>query len=178
MRDDSREKPGPHTLSRFDGDLGRFRRLVLQMGEKVVDQARTASQALAEGDIVKARRVLDARRVIRDLDMDALASKSSLFAIHQPVARDLRLVLTLSRAVYDLERISGGAVRLGDVAQELYEYQPSVRECVIFEDVSRMARPAICLLEKSLMALAKEDLQVATEVALDGKELEELFSSA
>lgn len=136
-------------LSRFDGDLGHFRSLVLEMGQRVVAQVTTASEALADCDIAKARQVIDERRAIRDLDIDSLEANARLYAIHQPVASDLRLVLTLSRAVYDLERISGEAVRLADIAQEIYEFQPSARERVIFQDVRRMARPAIDLLEKA-----------------------------
>ncbi|MGB5251842.1 MAG: phosphate signaling complex protein PhoU [Sedimenticolaceae bacterium] len=173
-----RRKPGPHILSRFDGDLGHFRSLVLEMGQRVVAQVTTASEALADCDIAKARQVIDERRAIRDLDIDSLEANARLYAIHQPVASDLRLVLTLSRAVYDLERISGEAVRLADIAQEIYEFQPSARERVIFQDVRRMARPAIDLLEKSLQALADEEVQTAVEVAMDGKELEELFRGA
>ncbi len=66
-----RRKPGPHILSRFDGDLGDFRSLVLEMGQRVVAQVRTASEALADCDIAKARQVIDKRRAIRDLDIDA-----------------------------------------------------------------------------------------------------------
>ena len=87
------------------------------MGERVLEQARLASRAVSECDITIARKVMGQRKAIRDLDMEALETNTRLFAIHQPVARDLRLVLTLSRAIYDLERISGEAVRLADIAE-------------------------------------------------------------
>ena len=72
------------------------------MGQRVLAQVRTASAALADCDIAKARQVIDERRAIRDLDIDSLEANARLYAIHQPVASDLRLVLTLSRAVYML----------------------------------------------------------------------------
>jgi len=168
----------PHILSRFDGDLGDLRRLVLDMGKLVQEQAAMASRAVASCDVVLARKVIGQRRAIRDLDMVALETNARLFAIHQPVARDLRLVLTLSRAVYDLERISGEAVRLADIAESLYDFQPSVRECAIFEDVSRIAQPALCLLERAMQALADENVPLAVEVALDCNELEQLFKGS
>ena len=62
-----RRKPGPHILSRFDGDLGHFRSLVLEMGQRVVAQVTTASEALADCDITKARQVIDERPAIRAL---------------------------------------------------------------------------------------------------------------
>lgn len=177
-RDEDRRPKDGHILSRFDGDLGDFRRLVLEMGDKTRDQAVLAGEAIAACDIVKARRVIDQRRAIRDLDMEALEVNARLFAIHQPVARDLRLVLTLSRAIYDLERISGEAMRLADIAESLYEQELGPRECAIFEDVERIAGPAVALLEGSMQALANEDVNAAVTVALDAEELERLFRAA
>lgn len=148
------------------------------MGSRVRAQVALASEALAACDIAKARKVIQDHRVIRDLDIEAQEANTRLFAIHKPVARDLRFVLTLSRAVYDLERIGGEAVRLADIAEALYEYQPTLRECAIFEDVRRIAVPAIDLLDRSLRAVAEESVHLAVDVALDGKDLEELFKGA
>ena len=167
-----------HILSRFDGDLGYFRSLVLDMGARVQSQVALASDALASCDVSKARKVIHDYRAIRDLDIEAQEANTRLFAIHKPVARDLRFVLTLSRAIYDLERINSEAVRLADIAQGLYENQPSVRDCAIFEDVRRIAVPASRLLERSMVAVAREDLDLAVGVALDGKDLENLFRAA
>ena len=179
MTDQQPPRPAdPHILSRFDGDLGDFRRLVLELGELVHDQAILASKAVSRCDIVKAQKVIGQRKAIRDLDMAALEANARLFAIHQPVARDLRFVLTLSRAIYDLERISGEAVRLADIAEVLYEHDLSRHECAIFEDVGRMGDPAIGLLERSLRALEEEDVHAAVEVALDSENLEKVFSGS
>lgn len=164
-----------HILSRFDGDLGRFRTLVLRLGGAVTEQVVLASEALAGCDVAKARNVIHEHRKVRDLDIDALEANARLYATHQPVARDLRFVMTLSRAVYDLERIGGEAVRLADIAEGLYDYQPTVRECVILEDVRRIAVPAIDLLRRALQALENEDVELAVAVAIDGKDVEEQF---
>lgn len=169
---------GPHILSRFDGDLGDFRRIVLQIGQLVREQAMLASEAVSECDIAKAQKVIGQRRKVRDLDIDALEVNARVFAVHQPVARDLRFVLTLSRAIYDLERISGEAVRLADIAEGLFERDLSRNECVIFEDIGRMATPAIDLLDRSLAALAKEDVRAAADVALSAEKLEKVFTGA
>ena len=170
--------PDRHILSRFDGDLGYLRGLVLDMGQRVVAQVSLASEALAACDVVKARKVIHDHRSVRDLDMEALEANARLYAIHQPVARDLRFVLTLSRAVYDLERIGGEAVRLADIAESLYEYQPTVRDCAIFDDVRRITPPAVDLLQRSLQAVAEEGVQLAVRVAMDGKDLEDLFKGS
>lgn len=168
----------PHILTRFDGDLGRFRELVLNMGEQVCSQVGLASQALSHTDIAKARRAIDMRRAIRDLDMEALEVNFRLVAIYKPVARDLRFVMTLSRAVYDLERISGEAVRLADMAQDLYESPPTKREQLIFDDMGRITGTALDLLDRSLTALAAEDVNGAVSVALDCDSLEMAFRGA
>lgn len=179
MTEQQPDRPaGPHILSRFDGDLGDFRRIVLQMGQLVREQATLASEAVSECNVAKAQKVIGQRRVVRNLDIDALEANARLFAVHQPVARDLRFVLTLSRAIYDLERISGEAVRLADIAEALYERDLSRNECVIFEDIGRMADPAIDLLDRSLVALTDQDVRAAADVALDLERLEKVFTGA
>lgn len=170
--------PRRHILSRFDGDLGEFRRIVLEMGTLVIGQVQLASEALSACDVAKARKVLHDQRRIRDLDIDALRSNARLYAIHQPVASDLRLVLTLSRAVYDLERIGGEAVRLADIAEGLYDYQPTPRERAILEDVQRVGVTAVDLLSRALLALQKEDVSLAVDVALDGKQVDKQFKGS
>lgn len=172
-----RPPAGPHILSRFDGDLGHFRGLVLEMGERIRVQVATAAQALYRCDVGKARKVLDGHRAIRDLDIEALEANARLFAIHQPVAGDLRFVLTLSRAVYDLERIAGEAVRLADLAEALYE-RPPVNDCEILQDVQRISGPVGQLLERSLQSLANEDVGLAVKVALNAKDLERMFEGS
>jgi len=167
-----------HILSRYDGDLGRFRALVLDMGARVQRQVELAGEALVSCDVVKARKVTERFSKIRDLDIEAQEANTRLFAIHKPVARDLRFVLTLSRTIYDLERINGEAFRLADIAEALYECQPTLRDCSIFEDVQRIASPAISLLERSMQAVAEEDVRLAVDVALDGKDLENIFRGA
>ena len=164
--DDGAGTASGHTLSRFDGDLGGFRGLILEMGRRVVAQVVLTSDALASCDAAKARKVIHDHRGIRDLDIDALQANAGLYAIHQPVARDLRFVLTLSRAVYDLERIGDEAVRLAGIAKDLYEYQPRVRECAILADVGRISEMAVGLLPRPLQALEDEDVSLAVSVAL------------
>ena len=170
--------PRRHILSRFDGDLGEFRRIVLEMGARVAGQVQLASEALSTCDVAKARQVLHAHRRIRDLDIDALQANARLYAIHQPVASDLRLVLTLSRAVYDLERVGGEAVRLADIVEGLYDYRPTPRECAIVEDVQRVGLTAVDLLSRALRALQKEDVSLAVDVALDGQEVDKQFKGS
>lgn len=170
--------PDGHTLSRFDGDLGHFRDVVLAMGRLVRHQVDLAAAAVSDCDIVHAQQVVAEHRKVRDLDIEALEANVRLYAIHQPVARDLRYVLTLSRAVYDLERISGETVRLAGIAQALYELQLHRRSCVIFEDVRRMHAPVASLLERSLQAVADEDAQLAGEVAVEGEDLEDQLRAA
>ena len=177
-QDEATKTADRHILSRFDGDLGCFRGLVLEMGWRVQDQVVLASEALSACDVAKARKVIHDHRVIRDLDIDALTANARLFAIHQPVARDLRFVLTLSRAVYDLERIGDEAVRVADIAEGLYEYQPTLRDCVLFEDVRRLAGPAVQLLQRSLKSVAEENVNLAVQVALDGRDIEEMFKGS
>jgi phosphate transport system protein len=148
------------------------------MGNLASAEVALASEALAKCDIGIARQVQAQHRKLRDLDLEAMEANAKLYAVHQPVARDLRFVLTLSRAVYDLERISGEALRMAEIAESLYELQLSSRDCVIFEDVRRMHQPVADLLHRVLEAVANEDVHLAVDVALGGRDIEDLFKAS
>ena len=53
-----------------------------------------------------------------------------------------------------------------------------MRDCAIFDDVRRITPPAVDLLQRSLQAVAEEGVQLAVRVAMDGKDLEDLFKGS
>jgi phosphate transport system protein len=92
-----------HTVTGYDRELATLRRLVLEMGEIVLQQVRDAIAALCEADIRLARRVIRRESGVDNMDMVADESVTRLLAMRQPLACDLRLVVALSKTVTDLE---------------------------------------------------------------------------
>lgn len=169
---------GPHILSRFDGDLGEFRQLVLDMGQLAIEQVQLACQAVTTGDMHCVARARDNFRDVRDLDMDLLESNINLLAIYHPVAGDLRFMIMLSRTAYDLERIHQEALRLVDLAESHQQHRNPMAGREIFDDVLFLAETANAMLADAMNAVSESSTDIGLRVARRPPELERMAEGA
>lgn len=172
------DKSGPHILSRFDGDIGDFRALVLDMGQLAVEQVALAARAVSECDITAVSGVRDNYRNVVSMDMGLLESNINLLAIYQPLATDLRYMVMLSRTAYDLERIQQEALRLADLAEVHHSQRGSRSHCDIFDDVPYLGEEVTRMLSRTLEAVAEGSEVAALEVARRPAELREANQGA
>ena len=101
-----------HISRSFDGDLAALQLRVTTMGALVLSQVQAATVAYAEWDAPSAQ-IVTAREpqvnvAEREIDQEAL----QLIARRQPVAHDLRAILSFERAITDLERIGDEANKI------------------------------------------------------------------
>ncbi|MDG4552720.1 MAG: phosphate signaling complex protein PhoU [Candidatus Competibacter sp.] len=98
-----------HTVKRFDSEIDSLIEQVLEMGRAAEQQVEQAVTAFRVGDIALAQAVVAGDDVLnrRDLDIDQACIR--LLARRQPVSTDMRLVMSLHKAVADLERIGDEA---------------------------------------------------------------------
>jgi len=176
------DKSGPHIFSRFDGDIGSFRELILDMGQLAVEQVALAAKAVSECDISAVSHVRNNYRSVVDMDMDLLESNINLLAIYQPLAIDLRYLVMLSRTAYDLERVQQEALRLADLAETHHVHRKSASSsaysCAVFDDIPYLSEKVTCMLSKTLEAVAEGSEEVALEVARRPAELREANQGA
>lgn len=171
-------KPGRHILTRFDGEVGSFRQLILDMGELAVEQLELAVRANAGCDMQAVSRIRNNYRCVADMDMDLLESNIRLLAIYQPVANDLRFLVMLSRTAYDLERIQQEALRLADIAESHDRHRKSLSDCDIFDDVNLMGELALEMLREAMQAVAEVSEEQALAVARRPDELQHAAQAA
>lgn len=175
---ESADNPGPHILSRFDGDVGEFRQLVLDMGQLAVEQVELAATAVSQCDVTAVSRLRNNSRSVASLDMDLLECNINLLAIYQPVARDLRYMVMLSRTAYDLERIHQEALRLADLAETHLKHPNPGSDCVVFDDIGYFHELASGLLIAALRAVADSSDEIGLEVARKAPQLQEAMQGA
>ncbi len=168
----------PHTYSRFDGDLGEFRQLVLDMGQLACEQTSLGARAVNNCDADLAQEVRSNFRHVRDIDMDLLESNVRLLAIHQPVASDLRFMMMFSRTAYDLERINREALKLADLAELHAESKTTRQYCELFDDVMTMGHAASDLLARSMKAVADGNIDAGIEVINSQEQIERISQGA
>ena len=169
--------PG-HTVTRFDAELGHLRELVLEMGRYVVQQIEHAVEALHEESVERAREVVRRDNVVNGFDVKCDEESVRILALRQPVATDLRTVLSLNKSVADLERIGDEAKKLARVAIKLYESDAGFPNQQLLRDVTSMTNIACAMLRGALGALADLDVRKAVEVAKFDAELNSEFHAA
>lgn len=93
-----------HTDRTYEQQLGQLRTAVLEMGGLVEEQISQAIKALIDRDRALARGVVERDHTVNrfDVEIDDLSLK--LLALHQPAARDLRLITTALKITVDLVR--------------------------------------------------------------------------
>jgi phosphate transport system protein len=119
-----------------------------------------AVDALLRRDAARAQAVIHGDRAIDALESGIEEQGFQLIALHQPMARDLRLIFSAIRIVTDLERVGDHAVNIAQSAERLMEYPHIVPEPEIVE----MARLARQMLADALSAFVRGDAPLARVV--------------
>lgn len=166
-----------HIVKRFDGELGHLHHLVLEAGAMVRNQLQLAVKTLEEEDPKAAREVISRDREINALDVQADEEMIGILARRQPVAKDLREVITISKAMCDLERVGDEARKIARLTVHLYDNDGSPPNSQILRDIHTMAAFVDRMLEKSLKSFNDLDLQIALEVLRMDAELDNEFKS-
>ena len=127
-------------------------------------------------DAVLTRNVTSAARVIKnDVDLDQLEVEMEeeclkLLALHQPLAGDLRQLISVLKINNDLERVGDHAVNIAQRAQELDELPPI--ECP--EEILAMSKQARLMLRISLLSFVESDQMLTQGVFEMDDEVDEL----
>ncbi|MFH1850743.1 MAG: phosphate signaling complex protein PhoU [Candidatus Neomarinimicrobiota bacterium] len=95
-----------------------------------------------------------------------------VLVLHQPVAADLRYIVSVLKINSDLERIGDLAVNIAKRARRLDKRPP----LVIPDDITVMTRKAQQMLKNSLDALIRLDLNIAAKVCEDDQEVDQLHN--
>jgi len=166
-----------HTHKQFDAEMEAIRSGVLTMGGLVETQLARAIQMLQEeGDHAA---VLDAvgadEQAINRMQVEIDQQCSQIIAKRQPAAIDLRMVLTVTKIVNDLERVGDETKKIARRAAETAQYQRLQQ--VRHFDVARAAVRARESLQLALDAFARLDVASATEVIDLDSEIDAAFTA-
>jgi len=167
-----------HIVRRYDGELASLRLLVLEMGGLVLDQVRRAVASLDREDLSEAREVIARDHAVNAYDLRVDEASIRLLARRQPVAGDLRVIMSIAKAVADLERIGDEAAKIARITLHLFAAGGSVPRRALLRDVRAMAALATRMLADVLRAFDEMDVQAAMAVAAGDAELDREFRAA
>jgi phosphate transport system protein len=152
-----------HTDRHYEAELKELHLKVLEMGGFVEKQIATAMTALIDRDDDQARLTIDRDHTANRMDVEIDDLCLRLLALHQPAAKDLRLITTALKITTDLERIGDMAVNMCERALEISQ-EPQLKP---FIDLPRMVDVAQGMLRESLNAFVHEDVELALKVCRD-----------
>ena len=129
-----------------------------------------AIRGLVDRDDALCRATIDRDHVVNRMDVEIDDLCIRLLALHQPAAKDLRLITTGLKITTDLERIGDIAVNLCERAIELNK-EPQLKP---FIDIPRMADVAQTMLRQSLDAFVNENVELALTVCRNDDVIDQL----
>jgi phosphate transport system protein len=117
----------------FELELEKLNKRVNKMGNLVASQIHQTMQALITCDIELAQEIIknDSEVDALDVKIDKLCQR--IFALSQPLATDLRLIMASLKINNDLERMGDLAVNIADKIEAIYDYKEIISELKIDE---------------------------------------------
>lgn len=155
----------------FDEELADLKTKLLRMAAQTEDQIDKALTALVTRDSALAREVIERDHEINALDVEIDEESIRLLALHQPAARDLRLVTTAMKIATELERISDLAENVCERTIELNE-EPQLKPYI---DIPMMGNMARMMVKQSIDAFVKDDAALARKVLTDDDYVDDLM---
>lgn len=164
-----------HISQQFNTELQTIRDHMLSMGGLVEKQITDSVTALTQGNSSLAEQVMSTEDKIDLLEVDIDEECSRVIALRQPAASDLRLVIAVSKAVTDLERIGDEANKIARFALQLIEEGESPRGYVEMRHIANHVRD---MLRDALDAFARFDVQAAVQVVGEDRNVDNEYRSA
>ena len=154
----------------FQEELEQLKTRLLEMGGLAEDRVRLALDGLVERDSQLVDRVLGGDVPINQLHIEIDSRCFKLLALHQPMAVDLRAIVSAVKINTDLERVGDLAINIAEAVRR-YMRHPPVKELI---DIPRMAEIAQSMLRDSLDSYVRRDIALAQSVLNQDDELDAL----
>ncbi len=155
----------------FDEELKQLQHELLEMGSYVEQMLDQAVQSLCQRDEELAKEIVRRDDVVDEMDVNIEMHCLRLLALQQPMARDLRLIGTVLKAITDLERIGDHSVDIAKAAIRLKEH-PRV---IALVDVPLMKEKVCAMIRNGLDSFTQHDMELAYEVCDMDNEVDKLY---
>ena len=163
-------EPVERVVPHFREELEQLKARLLEMGGLAEEEVRLAVRGLVERDDTLIGQVIRGDGPLNSLHIEIDNRSFMLLALHQPMAADLRSIVSAVKINTDLERVGDLAVNIAEAAQR-YAMHPPVKRLI---DIPQMARIAQSMLRDALDAFVRQDTDLAQQVLSQDDKLDAL----
>lgn len=153
----------------FHREIDQLKKMVLELGTLVEDRLRRASIIIESGDNDEATALMSGDWEIDDMEIQVEEECLKILALHQPVARDLRLIVSIIKINSELERIADIAVNIAKRILTINKNRPDNQALGV--DYRPMAAKSLEMVKTALDALVTEDAALARKIFLMDEEV-------
>lgn len=162
-----------HLSSQFDSELGSVSSRVMEMGGLVESQIRQAIYALSQFSVDAANDVTTTESRVNTMEVEIDRELSSIIARRQPTARDLRLLIAISKTTANLERVGDEAAKIARMVRSII--QSGATRSLPSMELRVASDLASGLLRKALDAFARLDTTTALAILKEDDLIDQEF---
>jgi len=144
----------------LERELEKLKKRILTLGALVEERVRMAIRSMESRDADLAEKVIKEDYEIDEIEVEVEEECLKILALHQPVAVDLRFLISVIKINSDLERIGDEAVNIA----QCVEIISKKNKVEVPFDYSLMAEKTAAMLKESLDSLVNLDLDEAFRV--------------
>jgi phosphate transport system protein len=162
-----------HLSTQFDSDLTHISTRTMEMGGLVESEIRQAILALTQLSAEQAEKVFIIEQQVNAMEMEIDREITAIISRRQPAARDLRLLMAISKTIANLERAGDEANKIAKMVKSIVAHG-NVRKLPC-SDLYTAANMAVGLLNKSLDAFARLDTTMAVAILKEDDLIDQEF---
>lgn len=166
--------PDKHLSTQFDSELTSVSSQIMEMGGLVESQIRQAIYSLSHFNLEAAEQVSANESRVNAMEIEIDHDLSSIIARRQPTARDLRLLIAISKTTANLERVGDEAEKIARMVRSII--QSGAPRSLPSLELRVAADLASGLLNKALDAFARLDVNAAVSILKEDDLIDEEFN--
>ena len=162
-----------HLSSQYDAELNSISTRVLEMGGLVEMQIRHSIKAIHELSITEAEQVFAIEHDVNRMEVEIDRDITSIMCRRQPTARDLRLLVGISRVIVNLERAGDEISRVARMIKSVIE--SGTHRSLPIADLVQSTQHCAASLHQTLDAFARLDVEASLTIINDDDLLDQEY---
>jgi len=165
--------PDKHLSTQFDSELNHVSSLVMELGGLVESQIRQAIYALSQFSEEVANQVIEGEPRVNAMEVEIDRELTSIIGRRQPTARDLRLLMAISKTTANLERVGDEAEKMARMVKSIIK--DGTPRTLPSSELRVATEMASGLLSKALDAFARLDTATAVTIRKEDNLIDQEF---